>query len=480
MLLLPLLGCSGAKPDTGDPPVRDTADDTGDTGASPAESLAGSTTTFIGGPSSATGSAVTGADLDEDGRPELVVSAFYAGQACVWSPPPSPGAYTMDSGACLLGEALYDFAGYAVAATPGVGLLVSAIGNDESGIEAGKVYLLREAPSGDTPLAEAPVSWYGQAPGDYAGTAVAAAGDVDGDGEPDVLVGASGCDAGGAGGGRAYLLRGPFLDGTGDLGAAWATFTGATDLAAVGIAPPHGASTGGDALGEAVAGLGDIDGDGLADFILGASGSDASGSDAGAAWIVRGPAAGGDHLAAHADLLLHGPGPGAYLGGAVAGPGDLDGDGLADVLVAADGWEGGAVYVLLGPGEDGTRTLGGGEDPVLLGATPGDLAGWSMAGVGDTDGDGQPEVVIGAPGVDRIGVDGGAVYRVANPSRPGVTALADTELWLGEAAGDAAGRAVAGVGDADLDGRADWLVGAVYNQDGGVYAGKAYLVTGAP
>ena len=484
LFALALAGCAGSsdKAPTDDTSETGDSGETGDTGdAPPASALADADATFVGAPSSATGSTVAPAgDLDGDGRADILVAAFYGNRACVWTTVPTTGAHTVEEAACLDGEAVYDFAGYAARGTGDLGgepgVLVSAIGNDEGGIESGKVYLVRGAPAvGGTSLADAPVAWTGEAPGDYAGSAVDAAGDIDGDGEPDILIGASGNDAGGSGGGRVYVLRGPFADGVQPLGDAWASFTGTSTTPA---ALAHGAATGGDALGDAVAGLGDIDGDGLADMVLGASGADAGGEDSGEVWVVRGPVAAGDHPAADADAELIGPGPASYAGGAVAGPGDLDGDGLADILVAADGWDGGRVYVLLGPVADGVSTLAD-----TLGALGGgdseDLAGWAVSGAGDTDGDGRREILVGAPGGDGGGGDAGAVYLVHDPAQPGLARLDEVGLrWDGEASGDSAGRAAAGAGDVDGDGLDDLLVGALYNQTGGVFAGKAYLLRG--
>ncbi|MES2638008.1 MAG: FG-GAP-like repeat-containing protein [Myxococcota bacterium] len=447
--------------------------------------LADADATFLGAQSTAAGSAVAGpGDLDGDGLDDVAVSAFYGNLACVWSGPVARGAHLLADGACVDGEDPYDFLGYAIAGAGDVDedgraeLVVGAVGNDDGGIDAGKVYLFLDTiPVGHTPADTAPVTFLGEAPGDQAGITVGASGDVFGEGGAGLLVGATGNDAGGGGGGRVYLLRGPFAPGTNALGDAYATFTGASTSARRPLA--HGASTGGDALGDAVAGCGDLDGDGVDDVALGASGADTGGEDAGAVRIVRGPIAAGNHTAADADVRLSGPGPGAYAGGALARVGDLDGDGLADLLVAADGYLGGHVYVLLGPIADGERALA--DTPATLVADdPGDLAGWSVAGAGDVDGDGRPEVLVGAPDSDGGALDGGGLYLVSAAATPGVRALGDAGLLLAaEAEYDAAGRAVAGAGDVDGDGLADVLAGALYNQEVDVFAGKAYLFYGS-
>jgi hypothetical protein len=488
LLLLPsLLGCAGGD-DTGAPFDDETGADTDTAAPLAVTTLGAADVRFVGAPSSAAGSAVAGpGDLDGDGRDDLVISAFYASLACVAYAPLAPGAHPLADQACVRGSHPYDFVGYAVAGAGDVDddglpeLLVSALGHDEAGVEAGKVFLFTDPlPAGTTDADAAPVAFLGEALGDQAGARVAAAGNTAGDDVAAVLVGATGNDAGGGGGGRVYLLRGPFAPGVSSLGDAYATFTGAGAASSV---RTHGESTGGDGLGDAIAAPGDLDGDGVDDLALGASGADDGGADSGVVWVLRGPVSAGDHDASMADARRVGAGNGAYAGGALAGGGDLDGDGLADLLVAADGVSGGRIYVLLGPVSDGDAPL---DDalPALVGDAEGDLAGWSVAITGDTDGDMLPDVLIGAPGSDAGGEDasdGGVVYLVTDAATPGVRALGDAAraLFAAEAPGDAAGRAVSGAGDVDGDGVGDLLAGAQYNQAGGVFAGQAYLVLGA-
>jgi len=160
---------------------------------------------------------------------------------------------------------------------------------------------------------------------------------VDGDGHPDLLVGARQHGAGGpgAGAGAAYLIRGP-ITGERSLTDADAKLVGEAD---------------GDLTFRA-ANAGDVDGDGLADVLVGARQNDRAGEDAGAAYLQLGPFEGTIDLA-QADVTWLGEAGGDQAGRKVAGAGDVDGDGLGDLLIGAH-FEGsaatdaGAAYLVLG------------------------------------------------------------------------------------------------------------------------------------
>ena len=129
----------------------------------------------------------------------------------------------------------------------------------------------------------------GESVGDYFGFSVSTAGDVNGDGFSDVIVGAYTNDAGGTDAGRAYIFfGGASMDNTADV-----TLTGASDE---------------DKFGTSVSTAGDVNGDGYFDVIVGANYNDAGGSDAGSAYIYLG-GAGMDDVA---DLILTGA---AFIGG---------------------------------------------------------------------------------------------------------------------------------------------------------------------
>ena len=265
------------------------------------------------------------------------------------------------------------------------------------------------------------------------GISVAGAGDVNGDGHDDVVVGAPGADGGLPGEGLALLYTGASSGLS--TAAAW-TGQGGQVLAG---------------LGAAVAGPGDVDGDGYADLLIGAPEQGPNGQVHLYLGSSSGPAA--------APAWSHEWASGADFGQAVAGAGDVNGDGLADLLVGAPNHmeallgEGAAILFLGGldgPGDAPDWVAFGGQELAGLGT--------SVARGGDLDGDGYGDIVVGAPGWDDTGSDHGRAFAwLGGPSGP---AAAPDWTWTGADAQGEAGAAVAGVGDVDGDGYADLLVGA--------------------
>jgi hypothetical protein len=202
----------------------------------------------------------------------------------------------------------------------------------------------------------------GEATRDEFGVSVGTAGDVNGDGYTDVIVGAYFNDAGGTDAGRAYVYHGgPAADTVADL-----VLTG---------------EAAGDRFGLSVGTAGDVNGDGYADVIVGADGNDAGGASAGRAYVYHG-SPGADAVA---DLVLTGEAATDQFGFSVGTAGDVNGDGFTDVIVGAywndaGGTDAGRAYLydcnryfVLSPDGGDTWNVGGGETIAWLGAEPADL-----------------------------------------------------------------------------------------------------------
>ena len=305
-------------------------------------------------------------------------------------------------------------------------------------------------------LSTADARLVGEQPSDYAGGSVSGAGDVDGDGRDDLLIGSWQGAAN-----AAYLVLGP-VTGTLDLSGA--------DAKLVGEAADDGAGAG-------VSRAGDVDGDGRDDVLVGAWLNDDGGDRAGAAYLVLGPVSGTLDLAvADAKLVGEEAYDGAGYERRISGARDVDGNGHDDLLIGAANDEGGAnagaAYLVLGP-VTGTRDLSL-ADAKLLGDSS-DRAS-TVSDAGDVDGDGLDDLLVGA--YTNGGVGAGAAYLVLGPITGTINlSLADAKL-VGEEPDDASGYDVSDAGDVDSDGHDDLLVGAFRNSEGAHYAGAAYLVLG--
>jgi FG-GAP repeat len=332
-------------------------------------------------------------------------------------------------------------------------------------------------PLGVSTLASADAKLLGQA-GGQAGFHVAPAGDLDGDGFQDVIVGAWVDGTAGPSAGAAYVVYGPLTEGQIDLGAADAKLLGELT---------------GDFAGEGWAGVGDLDGDGFDDFVIGAPGRFPPAQPGvpapGAAYLFYGgkERLSGTKSLAEADAKLVGESNVDFAGLAVATATDLDDDGFADLVVGAPrdpegGSAAGALYVFYGNEKRLSDMSLAQADAKLLGA-PGDLAGFRLDRAGDLNGDGSEDLVIGAPAMVGFGGTGAAATYVLygmEQRMSGTIGLPQAAARLiGEEPDDRPGLGLSGAGDLDRDGFDDLVVGADLEDTGGLNAGAAYVFYGS-
>ena len=356
------------------------------------------------------GRSLTPADTDGDGYADLLVVATHedsggtnAGAAYLFRGPLT-SMQAADADAKILAEDGSDHMGDVDAADfDGDGaddFLIAAQYNNAGGTKAGAVYIVSGTLTGNLDLSSASTKFVGEEAGDEAGSSLRAAGDTDGDGNEDILVGARFNDNGASNAGSTYLLLGP-QTGTVDLSSS-DTILQAKDSSDY---------VGGDV---SIAGLGDLDGDGYDDIGVGAGSDDDNGTDAGAVYIYFGPLSSGAHSVLIADHKILGESTGDGAGRSVEPLGDVDGDSSPDLLIASiyedtGASNAGAVYLVLGP-VTGVTDLSDAKAK-FTGTSDGDYLGHhSLAVTEDVNQDGFADWLIGSPRNDDVAVNAGSVY----------------------------------------------------------------------
>jgi hypothetical protein len=314
------------------------------------------------------------------------------------------------------------------------------------------------------------------------GSAVAALGDLNGDGALDLAVGAPGGDEGGTARGEIWIL---LLDAEGSVRQEQkiASGTGGFD----------GNLDNNDRFGSAIADLGDVNGDGVPDLAVGAPNDDAGASDAGAVWIlfmnIDGTVADWQKVSGSDGDFTGNLDADDHFGAAVAGIGDLDNDGIPDLVVGAPGMddggaERGGLWVLFLTAEGRVRqeqkiTEGnGGFDGVL---DDDDRFGSAIAEIGDLNDDGIPDLAAGAPNDDDDASDAGALWLLFLKEDGNVDGWQKVSGTAGGFDGtlnadDHFGAAIAGIGNLDNSGLTDLAVGAPGDNDGGTDRGAVWIL----
>ena len=365
------------------------------------------------------------------------VYLFYGGASGVASGDTSTAAAT------VMGEATLDYFGSAVAGIGdinGDGRAELAVGAYNAGPSAGRAYLFYGAGGGISAsvAADADATYTGGTTSAL-GKSVASAGDLNGDGYADLVIGAYPYqDVKG----RVYLFLGG-ADGSmaTDVSAADGLIDGEIE---------HGK------LGRAVANAGDLDGDGRSDLVIGAPGDEYE-DTTGYAYIFNGDAALGEHVASDADNTVVGASYLDEFGLAVSSGGDVNGDGYDEVLVAASSRDRshGRVYLFQGSATGIYAIYATEAETTFTGDDVSDRFGISVASAGDVNGDGYADVIIGANGVSS---GRGAAYVYLG----GAAGLAAAPV-VGISGPDVAGSfgySVAGAGDLNGDGYCEVIVGA--------------------
>ena len=432
-------------------------------------------------------------DVNGDGLADLIIGAYGVERSYIIfgkSDTTTVNLTTIAAGTggfAINGEVVGDYSGYSVSSAGDVngdGLADLIVGYFWSFYTEGRSYIIFGKSDGAAVNLTTIASGFGGFINDEAGYAfggysVSSAGDVNGDGLADLIVGAYGNDTIAADAGRSYVVFGK----NGNT-----TAVSLTDIAVGTGGFAINGEAASDGSGISVSSAGDVNGDGLADLIVGASGNDITASGAGRSYVVFGKSDGtvvnlSTIVAGTGGFAINGEAADHRSGASVSSAGDINGDGLADLIVGAYGV--GRSYIVFGKSDTTTvnlATIAAGTGGFAInGETTDDESGYSVSSAGDVNGDGLADLIVGANKNDATATDAGRSYVVFGKSD--TTAVSPTDIAAGtggfaingEAAGDYSGVSVSSAGDVNGDGLADLIVGAYGNS---LYAGRTYIIFG--
>ncbi|MEL7146202.1 MAG: integrin alpha, partial [Bacteroidota bacterium] len=289
------------------------------------------------------------------------------------------------------------------------------------------------------------------------GVSVSSAGDVNGDGYSDVIVGVPLYDNGEAAEGAAFVYHG--------------NAAGLSSTTSVILESNQTNAR----LGISVSFAGDVNGDGYSDVLVGANQYSNGESTEGAAYVYHGSIIG---LSSTANVILESNQSQAQMGYSVSSAGDVNGDSYSDVIVGVINYDNGesnegATFVYHGSATGLNSTV----NTILESNQVSAQMGFSVSSAGDINGDGYSDVIVGAPSYDDGETNEGAAF-IYHGSSIGLSATANSVLESNQVNAQM-GYSVSSTGDVNGDGYSDIVVGAPFYDNGESNEGAAFVYHGS-